>query len=185
VHEEVVCVSAGLLILRVVVGLLFIGHGTQKLFGWFGGGGLEGTSGFFGSLGYRSSRTMALVGGLTETVGGVFVLLGLLTPLGSAMIVGMMVSAIVSVHIDKGLWNSNGGIEFPLVLIASATAIAFGPGRYAMDRALGFSWDGKLSGVLALSVGLLVGVVVDVMMRSTAAPTIAADEPTEEHRAAA
>jgi putative oxidoreductase len=174
-----------MLILRVVVGLLFIGHGTQKLFGWFGGGGLDGTSGFFGSLGYRSPRTMALVGGLTETVGGLLVLLGLFTPLGSALIVGMMVSAILSVHIDKGMWNSNGGIEFPLVMIASATAIAFGPGRYAIDRALDFGWNGKLSGVLALSVGLLAGVVVEVTMRPPAAPTTAFAEPTEEHRTAA
>jgi putative oxidoreductase len=174
-----------LLILRVVVGLLFIGHGTQKLFGWFGGGGPEGTSGFFGSLGYRSSRTMALVGGLTETVGGVLVLLGLFTPLGSALIVGMMVSAILSVHIDKGLWNSNGGMEFPLVLIASATAIAFSPGRYAIDRSLDLGLEGKLWGVLALAVGLLAGVVVEVTMRSTTRRSTASDEPTEEHRAAA
>ena len=177
--------SVGMLILRVVVGLLFIGHGTQKLFGWFGGGGPEGTSGFFGSLGYRSPRTMALVGGLTETVGGALVLLGLLTPLGSALLIGMMVSAILSVHLDKGLWNSNGGFEFPLVMIAAATAIAFDPGRYAIDRALELGLDGKLFGVLALSVGLLAGVAVEVTMRSTAAPSIASDEPTEEHRSAA
>ena len=179
--------SVGMLILRVVVGLLFIGHGTQKLFGWFGGGGPEGTSGFFGSLGYRSPRTMALVGGLTETVGGVLVLLGLLTPLGSALIVGMMVAAILAVHIDKGVWNSNGGSELPLVFIACATAIAFSPGRYAIDRALELGLDGKLSGVLALSVGLLAGVAVEVTMRSTAAPSpsAASEEPTEEHRTAA
>src|SRR5687768_221977 len=98
---------------------------------------------------------MALVGGLTESVGGVLVLLGLLTPLGSALIIGMMVAAILSVHIDKGVWNTNGGIELPLVFIASATAIAFSPGRYAIDRALDLGLGGKLSGVLALSVGLL------------------------------
>ena len=177
--------SVGMLILRVVVGLLFVGHGTQKLFGWFGGGGLDGTSGFFGSLGYRSPRTMGVVGGLAETVGGLLVFLGLLTPLGSALIVGMMVSAILSVHIDKGLWNSNGGIELPLVMIASATAIAFGPGRYAIDRALDLGWNGKLSGVLTLSVGLLAGVVVEVTMRSTTPPATAFEEPTEEHRTAA
>jgi putative oxidoreductase len=178
-------VSVGMLILRVVVGLLFIGHGTQKLFGWFGGGGPEGTSGFFGSIGYRSPRTMALVGGLTETVGGVLVLLGLLTPLGSALLIGMMVSAILSVHLDKGLWNTNGGIEFPLVLIASATAIAFSPGRYAVDRSLDLGLEGKLWGVLALAVGLLAGVVVEVTMRSPTRRSTASDEPTEEHRAAA
>jgi putative oxidoreductase len=178
-------VSVGMLILRVVVGLLFVGHGTQKLFGWFGGGGPEGTSGFFGALGYRSPRKMALVGGLTETVGGVLVLLGLLTPLGSALIVGMMVSAILAVHIDKGLWNTNGGIELPLVFIASATAIAFGPGRFSIDRALGLGFDGRLSGVLALSVGLLAGVAVEVTMRRPDAPATATDEPTEEHPRAA
>jgi putative oxidoreductase len=179
-------VSVGMLILRVVVGLLFVGHGTQKLFGWFGGGGPEGTTGFLGSLGYRSPRTMALVGGLTETIGGLLVFLGLLTPLGSALIIGMMVSAILAVHFDKGLWNTNGGIELPLVLIASATAIAFGPGRYSIDRAVGFGFDGRLSGVLALSVGLLAAVAVEVTMRRAGGPDATAlEEPTEEQPRAA
>jgi putative oxidoreductase len=100
-----------MLLLRIVVGLLFVGHGTQKLFGWFGGHGREGTARFFGSLGYRPPETMAVVGGLVETTGGLLLLLGLFTPFGSALIVGMMVAAILSVHAPKGIWNENGGLE--------------------------------------------------------------------------
>jgi putative oxidoreductase len=150
--------SVGILLLRVVVGLLFIGHGTQKLFGWFGGHGREGTAKFFGSLGYRPPRTMAIVGGLVETIGGTFLLLGLLTPVGTAMIVGMMVSAILAVHISRGIWNENRGIELPLVYIFAAVAIAFAPGRYSIDRVLGIEWSGRVAGVAALGVGIIVAV---------------------------
>jgi putative oxidoreductase len=150
--------SVGILLLRVVVGLLFIGHGTQKLFGWFGGHGREGTAKFFGSLGYRPPETMAIVGGLVETIGGTFLLLGFLTPVGTAMIVGMMVSAILAVHISRGIWNENRGIELPLVYIFAAVAIAFAPGRYALDRVLGIEWSGRVAGVAALGVGIIVAV---------------------------
>jgi putative oxidoreductase len=150
--------SVGMLLLRIVVGLLFIGHGTQKLFGWFGGHGREGTAKFFGSLGYRPPETMALVGGAVETAGGTLLLLGFLTPLGTALIVGMMVSAILAVHISNGIWNENGGIELPLVYIFAATAIAFAPGRYSLDRVIGLSWTGRIAAVAALGVGIIVAV---------------------------
>src|SRR5213593_4581126 len=98
----------GMLIVRLVVGALFIGHGTQKLFGWFGGHGLKGTGGFFASLGFRPGRFWAFTGGFSEAVGGLLLALGLITPLGAAMIVGMMTSATLVAHLKNGLWNSNG-----------------------------------------------------------------------------
>src|SRR5205823_5009953 len=101
----------GLLILRVVVGALFIGHGTQKLFGWFEGHGLEGTAGFMHSLGYRPGKRYAAIGGLAEAGGGLLLVLGLLTPLAAVLIVGMMLNAILSVHLENGVWATNGGYE--------------------------------------------------------------------------
>jgi putative oxidoreductase len=151
-------VSVGILLLRIVVGLLFIGHGTQKLFGWFGGHGREGTARFFGSLGYRPPHVMALVGGLVETVGGTLLLLGLVTPVGAALIIGMMVSAILAVHISNGIWNENGGIELPLVYIFAGLAMAFSPGRYSLDRLIGIELNGRVAAVAALGVGIIVAV---------------------------
>src|SRR5438067_6975627 len=118
----------GLLLLRVVVGVLFIGHGTQKLFGWFDGHGLEGTGGFLESLGYRPGKRFAVLGGLAEAGGGALLVLGLLTPLAAGAIVGMMINAIMAVHLESGPWNSEGGYEFPLVMAVAAAAVAFGGG---------------------------------------------------------
>jgi putative oxidoreductase len=91
--------AIGLLVLRVIVGLLFVGHGTQKLFGWFGGHGPDGTAAFLGSLGYRPSRRMALVAGVAETLGGAMLTLGFLTPVACAAIIGVMVNATVAMHL--------------------------------------------------------------------------------------
>lgn len=151
----------GLLILRLVVGAMFIGHGTQKLFGWFGGGGIEGTGAFFHKGGWRPGKVMAGLAGLSEAGGGSLLLLGLLTPLGSAAIIGMMTSAAIGVHRPNGFWNSNGGMEFPLSLAASAAALAFtGPGRYSIDRAIGLRDWGVAWGLIALVVGIVAGSVV-------------------------
>src|SRR5204863_3313150 len=95
--EEEPLMDVGMLILRLVVGALFIGHGTQKLFGWFEGHGLEGTAGFMDSLGYRPGKRYAAIGGLAEAGGGLLLVLGLLTPLAAVLIVGMMLNAILSV----------------------------------------------------------------------------------------
>jgi putative oxidoreductase len=103
--------SIGMLLIRIVVGLLFIGHGTQKLFGWFGGHGREGTAGSLASLGYPSPENADVFGGVAEAGGGLLVLLGLLTPLGSALIILMMVSAMLAVHVRNGIWNTSGGIS--------------------------------------------------------------------------
>ena len=105
--------ALGLLILRVLVGALFIGHGTQKLFGWFGGHGIDGTAGFMESVRYRDGRKAAVLAGVTETVSGALLVLGFLTPIAVAGIVGVMLNAIVAVHWPNGVWNANGGFELP------------------------------------------------------------------------
>jgi len=154
-------VNIGLLILRVVVGALFVGHGTQKLFGWFGGHGLEGTGGFFGQLGYRPGRAMAGMAGVAEAGGGLLLMLGLLTPLGAAAIIGMMLNATLSVHLPKGVWNSNGGFELPLTNAAAAACLAFtGPGRYSIDDAAGWQLWGVAWGLIGVAVGLATGMAV-------------------------
>src|SRR5205809_7809768 len=101
--------SLGLLILRVVMGGLFVGHGTQRLFGWFGGYGPEGAGGGFEDLGYTPGRTMAIVAGACEAGAGAMLILGLLTPLAAAIVIGVMINASLAVHADKGVWNTDGG----------------------------------------------------------------------------
>ena len=143
----------GILFLRVVIGLSLAAHGAQKLFGWFGGGGPRGTAGFFGGLGFRPPLAMALIAGLSEAAGLAFAL-GFLTPFAALAMASVMVVAVGSVHWKNGFWAGNGGYEYNLVLWAAAIAVAAtGPGRFSIDRALG--WDGALSGVW-WGVGVLV-----------------------------
>ena len=149
-----------LLVLRVVVGLLFVGHGTQKLFGWFGGHGLAGTGGFFESLGLRPGRVHAFAGGLGEAGGGLLLALGLLTPIGAAAIIGVMTVAIIVVHLSKGVWVTNGGFEYNLVLMSVAFALAgVGPGSWSLDNALGIDWASTGWALAALSAGVLGGLL--------------------------
>jgi putative oxidoreductase len=129
--------NIGLLLIRLVIGILFIGHGAQKLFGWFGGYGLKGTGGWFESIGMKPGVTMALMAGLTELVGGVLFALGLVTPLGGILIAATMVIAIAKVHGANGLWSTSNGYEYNLVLLAVTIGIALvGPGQYALDAFL-------------------------------------------------
>jgi putative oxidoreductase len=135
----------GLLLLRVVAGLTIAAHGVQKLFGWFGGGGVRGTAGFFENVGFRPPLALAVLAGLGET-GGLLFAAGFLTPLAALGMTIVMLNAIAVVHWSKGFFNSNGGLEFPLTLATIAVAVAAtGPGRFSIDRALG--WDDNLSGV--------------------------------------
>jgi len=146
----------GLLILRLVVGLIMAGHGAQKLFGWFGGPSLQGTTGWLRSLGLRPALFWALMAGLSEFGGGLLLALGFLSPLGSLGLIGAMLMAIILVHWGKGLWNANGGSETPLTNLAAALALAFtGPGAYALDTVLGI----KLPEPITLLVGLVVVVL--------------------------
>lgn len=143
--------AEGLLIVRAVVGGLLFAHGAQKLFGWWGGYGLEGTGGFFASVGHRPGRSMALLAGSTEAGGGALLVLGFFTPLGSAMVMGVMIVAAVSVHARNGLWATNGGYEFPLVNAAVACGLGFtGAGSWSVD-AIGIpGMSGWWSGVGAI-----------------------------------
>ena len=175
--------SMGLFILRVVVGALFVGHGTQKLFGWFGGHGPEGTSRMFESIGYTPGRPMAYLGGFTEAGGGALLILGFLTPLGCAAIIGMMVGTL-PVHAPKGLWNQNGGFELPLVYATTAAAIAFtGPGRASVDSAIGWVGSGAALGIATVAFGILAGVVMLAVRASRMQQ--AAMEDQEQQRPAA
>ena len=132
----------GLFIIRAVIGALLFAHGTQKLFGWYGGYGLDGTGGFFESVGHRPGRQMAMVAGISEAGGGLLLLMGLLTPIGCAMIIGTMIVAAVSVHKDNGLWATNGGYELPLINAVVAAGLAFtGAGKWSLDSALDTPWN--------------------------------------------
>jgi putative oxidoreductase len=158
---EVSRVNIGPLLLRIVVGLLFVGHGIQKLFGWFGGHGPKGTGQFMESLGYKPGVPMATLAGLAEAGGGLLLALGFLTPLAAAAIIGVMTNAILSVHLPKGIWNSEGGLEFPLVMATAATAVVFtGAGKWSLDRAFGWELSGWKWGLAAVALGLVVGVVL-------------------------
>src|SRR4051794_10175758 len=128
--------NLALLVLRLVVGLLFVGHGAQKLFGVFGGHGLKGTAGFFENIGLRPGSRHALGAGLAEFGGGALLALGLVTPLAAALITAVMLAAVLTVHAANGLWSTNNGFEYNLVLAAAAFALAgAGAGDWSLDHA--------------------------------------------------
>jgi putative oxidoreductase len=127
-------VSLGLLIIRLVVGLTFMGHGCQKLFGWFGGHGLKGTGGWMESIGIRPGILMALLAGLSELVGGFLFAAGVLIPVASVLIAVTMLVAIFKVHGQNGYWITSNGFEYNLVLIAVAIGIGLiGGGDYTLE----------------------------------------------------
>ena len=151
--------NLGLLILRLVVGLLFAGHGAQKLFGIWGGHGLKGTAAFFEQIGLKPGRLHAAAAAVIEFGGGLLLALGLFTPFAAAALVAVMTAAVITVHFAKGLWVTNGGYEYNLVLAASAvTLAATGAGSWSLDHALSFSISGVLWAVGALLVGVIGGV---------------------------
>ena len=122
--------------LRLVVGPLFVGHGTQKLFGWFGGHGLEGTGAFFEKLGLKPGKRQAAAAGASETIAGVLLTLGALTPVAAGLVTGTMITAIRKVHLQKGPWAPDGGYEYNLTVIAAMLALTeVGPGRPSVDDA--------------------------------------------------
>ena len=132
--------AIGLLLIRLVLGILMAAHGSQKLFSWFGGYGLTGTGTFFEQLGFRPGRLFAAAAGWTEVLGGVLVAVGLGGPIGPALMVSVMIVAVVSVHWGHGLFAATNGIEVPLLYAAGAAALAFtGWGRYSLDALLGLT----------------------------------------------
>jgi putative oxidoreductase len=150
--------ALGLLVVRVVVGLLFMGHGAQKLFGVFGGHGLEGTGGFFGSLGLRPAKPMAAMAGFAEFAGGALLALGLITPVAGLLLTATMVTAIATVHFAKGIWSTEGGYEYNLVLMAIVFAIvAVDAGSWSLDNALGIAMSGTGWAFGQLALGLVGG----------------------------
>jgi putative oxidoreductase len=147
--------SVGRLGARLVIGGLFIGHGTQKLFGWFGGPGRAGTEGMMESLGMRPAKVHALLAGATETAGGTLLAAGLATPLAASAITGVMTTAIRKVHLPNGPWAANGGWEYNAVLIGAVTALAeTGPGDLSLDHALGIKRTGPAWALAALATGV-------------------------------
>jgi putative oxidoreductase len=167
--------SAGLLVMRVALGLLFVGHGTQKLFGWFGGGGIGGTARMFDSVGFRPGRVTAPLGGLAEAGGGALLVLGLFTPIGSLAVIVMMIGAIAAVHAPRGWWNTAGGMEFPAFLATIAFALVLtGPGRYSVDHALGL----RLAGAAwAVGVGIVAALAAIVIVALLTRPHEGATTP--------
>jgi putative oxidoreductase len=161
------------LIVRLAQGSLMAGHGAQKLFGSFGGPGLEGTSGFMEMLGMRPGRPWAYVAGLSEFGGGVLTALGLLNPLGPLGVIGAMSMATRKAHWGKPIWVTEGGAELPLLNIAVSTALMIRePDRYSLDRILGIRlpiWVGPLG---------LVGIILTVLYTE-----LEADEPPEQEEA--
>lgn len=150
----------GLLIVRSVVGLIMVYHGTEKLFGWWGADGLSGAARFFASQGYRPPRLMAAVAGSTETAGGLLLAAGLLTPLATLMLIGTFVN-IALLHLPNGLSRRNNGFEYELVLLAATCGVAVaGPGAAAVDNWLGTSWPGAAPGGVVIGVGVLSGLAV-------------------------
>jgi putative oxidoreductase len=146
--------NLGRTILRGVVGPVMIGHGTQKLFGWFGGHGLDGTSGFFQSLGLRPARRHATAAGTAETLGGALLTAGALTPLASTLVTSVMITAIRKVHAKNGPWVTNGGYEYNVVLIAALAALVDeGPGRPSVDAKIAPWLRGRGWAIAALAAG--------------------------------
>jgi putative oxidoreductase len=138
--------SYGLLLLRLAVGSIMAAHGAQKLFGWWGGPGIQGTAGMCSNLAYRAPLFMACGLALSEFGGGLALATGFLTPLGALAVTVVMINAVYLIHWPKGFFSGNGGYEFNLLIASAAVALAAtGPGRFAIDRAIG--WDDNISGL--------------------------------------
>jgi putative oxidoreductase len=168
--------TTGTLILRALIGGLFVGHGLQKLKGWFGGGGIDGTAQMMEATGMRPARRNAVAAGITETAGGAALALGVLTPVASAGLISVMLTAIRKVHWSKGVWNHDGGYEYNAVLIAAVAALAGdGPGAASIDAAFGRRRWGVLGMVFALAAGAA-GSIGAVELGRRSAPVAAPEE---------
>ena len=167
--------DTGLLIARLVFGLLMTAHGAQKLFGWFGGYGLTAVRGYFESLGFRPGRFFAAAAAATEIVGGLLVATGFLGPIGPALVVAVMIVAAVTVSLKNGIFAMSNGIELPLLYGAAGVALALtGPGQYSLDAPFGLSaaWTPALNWTV-LGLGIAGGVANLAIRRPAPAPAAA------------
>lgn len=131
--------SIGLLVIRLVIGLTFAAHGAQKLFGWFGGYGIEGMTGYFESIGLKPGKQLAILAGAGELLAGMLFAIGLFTPAAAAVMTVIMLVAIRTVTGKNGYWITANGSEYGIAIIAVAIGVALtGPGRFAVDALLRF-----------------------------------------------
>lgn len=159
-----------LLIARVAIGLGFAAHGAQKLFGWFGGYGLKNTGEFMVTLGFPQGRLFGAAAAVAETASGVLVAIGLLWPLGPALMIVMMLTAALTVHVKNGFFNMSNGYELPLVYAMSALVLTFtGPGAYSLDRLIGFDrfYDPRIDWIV-IAVAVLIGLANSGLRRAPA-----------------
>jgi len=164
--------NEGLLLARLVFGLVMAAHGAQKLFGWFGGYGIAGTGNFFESIGFRPGRLFAALAGIGEFGGGLLLALGFLGPIGPALVLSVMIVAAVTLHLGKGLFAATNGIELPLLYSAASVALALtGPGLLSVDAAIGLTSTPALA-LIAIAIGI-VGAVVNLALRRNPAPATA------------
>ncbi|HEX3737440.1 MAG TPA: DoxX family protein [Solirubrobacterales bacterium] len=169
----------GRLLARLFIGALFIGHGTQKWFGWFGGPGIEGTTGMMSKLGLAPARANAHAASASETLGGAAIALGAFTPAAAASLIATMITAIRTVHLKNGFWSTGGGYEFNLTIIAALLLIVDGgPGPLSVDAALGTEETGAGAALAALALGAL-GSTVTLAAARSAAQKAAAEAPTD------
>ncbi len=158
----------GLLILRLVVGLILAAHGAQKVFGWWGGPGIAGWAGGMNRMRIRPAFAWGWISALSEFLGGLAVAAGFLAPLGSLAIAAAMLVAVALVHWPKGFWNSKGGVEFNLLIIGVVTALAItGPGALSLDAAIGIHLPEPLT-LVGGTIAMLAGVGVALGTRSPA-----------------
>ena len=153
--------DVGLLAVRLTAGLLMAGHGAQKLFGWWGGPDFDFVVNGFAQAGYTPGKFFAILASSSEVIGGLFLAVGLLTPLGSAAVIGVMFNAIVAVHWHSGVWAANDGYELPLLFAIVAVSLGFtGPGRLSLDRGWRWAAGGAVPGLFSLGLGLAGALIV-------------------------
>jgi putative oxidoreductase len=173
-YGDPLLLNLGLLLIRVIFGLVMVAHGAQKLFGWFGGYGLAGTGGFFESIGFRPGRMFAAAAALSEFVGGWLFALGLFGPVGPALILAVMLVASISVHWRNGLFAATNGVEVPLLFATGVVGVALiGFGTFSLDAVLGLAtvWTPALIG-LALAVGVIGGLANLLLRKRPTTPTV-------------
>lgn len=163
----------GLLVARVIVGLVMSAHGAQKLFGWFGGYGLNATGEFMVKLGFNQGRVFAALASMIEITSGLLVALGFLGPIGPALMISVMVVAAITVHRKNGLFAAKNGIEMPLLYGAAALAFAMvGFGPYSLDALFGwlYVWSPAMTWIV-LAAGVI-GALANVALRSVVKPAV-------------